>query len=131
MMHRPAEKETWTSGRKDRGMTSGEDSYQKKKTYREGKEHRKILTGKELEDAGDGEPLAFVKGEELSHKHKNAQDAEYAGEHRAGLHCLEVICRGSQRESNMIRDAVCGFISFLLANTEATVLKRGRNLRNN
>lgn len=47
--------------------------------------------GKELEDAGDGEPLAFVKGEELSHKHKDAQDAEYASEHRAGLHCLEVI----------------------------------------
>lgn len=110
MMHRPAERETWTLGRKDRDMTSGEDSYQQKT---EPKEHRRILTGKELEDARDGEPLAFVKGEELSHKHKDAQDAEYAGEHRAGLHCLEVICRGSQRESNMIRDAVCGFISFL------------------
>lgn len=47
--------------------------------------------GKELEDAGDGEPFAFLKGEELSQKHKDAQDAEYASEHRAGLHCLEVI----------------------------------------
>lgn len=34
-------------------------------------------TGKELKDASDGEPLSFLQGEELSHKHKDAQDGEY------------------------------------------------------
>lgn len=59
---------------------------------------KQILTGKGLEDARDGEPLSFAEGEELSHKHEDAQDGEYTGEHSAGLHCLEVICRGRQRD---------------------------------
>lgn len=37
-----------------------------------------ILTGDELKDARDCEPLSFAEGEELSHKHKDAQDGEYA-----------------------------------------------------
>lgn len=57
-----------------------------------------LLTSNELEDARDGEPLPFAEGEELSHEHKDAQDGEDAGEDRRGLHCLEVVCRGSQRE---------------------------------
>lgn len=36
---------------------------------------------KELEDAGDGEPFPFFQSEELSHKHKDAQDGEDASEH--------------------------------------------------
>lgn len=36
---------------------------------------------KELEDAGDGEPFSFFQSEELSHKHKDAQDGEYTSEH--------------------------------------------------
>lgn len=47
--------------------------------------------GKELKEARDGEPLSFAEGEELSHKHKDAQDGKYTSEHGAGLHCLEVI----------------------------------------
>lgn len=57
------------------------------------------LTSNELEDARDGEPLSFAEGEELSHEHKDAQDGEDAGEDRGGLHRLEVVCRGSQRET--------------------------------
>uniref|UniRef100_A0A3P9PQM4 Germ cell associated 1 n=1 Tax=Poecilia reticulata TaxID=8081 RepID=A0A3P9PQM4_POERE len=34
----------------------------------------------------------------LSDKHEQADDGENAGEHGGGLHCLEVVCRGSQRE---------------------------------
>lgn len=60
--------------------------------------NKRILTGKGLEDARDGESLSFAEGEELSHKHKDAQDGEYTSEHSAGLHCLEVICRGRQRD---------------------------------
>lgn len=67
---------------------------------------QKILTGDELKDARDGEPLSFVEGEELSHKHKDAQDGEYTSEDWAGLHCLEVVCRGSQRESSTMKQAV-------------------------
>jgi len=47
--------------------------------------------GKELKDARDGEPLSFAEGEELSHKHEDAQDGEYTSKDRAGLNCLEVI----------------------------------------
>lgn len=57
------------------------------------------LTSNELEDARDGEPLSFAEGEELSHEHKDAQDGEDAGKDRGGLHRLEVVCRGSQRET--------------------------------
>lgn len=64
------------------------------------------LTGEQLEDARDGEPLPLFQGEELSHKHKDAQDGEYTSEHRTGLHCLEVICRGSQRKGNTFRVGV-------------------------
>lgn len=42
------------------------------------KKYLYILTGDELKDARDGEPLSFAEGEELSHKHKDAQDGEYA-----------------------------------------------------
>lgn len=67
---------------------------------REGEEAggERLLTGQELEDAGDGEPLSFGEGEELSDEHKDAQDGEYTGQDGAGLHCLEVLCRGRQRE---------------------------------
>uniref|UniRef100_A0A3Q1AM58 Germ cell associated 1 n=1 Tax=Amphiprion ocellaris TaxID=80972 RepID=A0A3Q1AM58_AMPOC len=41
-----------------------------------------------------------LMGEKLSQEHEDSQDGEYAGEDRAGLHCLEVICRGSQREKH-------------------------------
>lgn len=51
-----------------------------------------------MEDAGDGEPVSLRQGEELSDKHEEADDGENAGEHGGGLHCLEVVCRGSQRE---------------------------------
>lgn len=37
--------------------------------------------GKELKDAGDGEPLSLWEGEELSHEHEDAQDGEYTSEH--------------------------------------------------
>lgn len=106
--------QAWREGNMGREVVISEDSCQvmkKKKKKTMTNKHREILTGKELEDARDGEPLAFLKGEELSHKHKDAQDAEYASEHRAGLHCLEVICRGSQRESNMISNAGCGCVA--------------------
>lgn len=43
--------------------------------------NKEILTGKELKDARDGEPLSLLEGEELSHKHKDAQDGEYTSEH--------------------------------------------------
>lgn len=90
MMHRPEEgRERWRSVR---ARESGQE--EKKNEY--------ILTGEELKDARDGEPLSFGEGEELSHEHEDSQDGEYTSEDRAGLHCLEVICRGSQRE-----DALC------------------------
>lgn len=63
-------------------MTSGDD----------------LLTSSELENARDGEPLSFAEGEELSDEHEDAQDGEDAGEDRGGLHRLEVVCRGRQRE---------------------------------
>jgi len=47
--------------------------------------------GKELNEASDDEPLSFVEGEELSHKHKDGKDGEYTSKHGAGLHRLEVI----------------------------------------
>lgn len=71
------------------------------------KKKKKILTCEELKDAGDGEPLSFGEGKELSHEHEDAQDGEDAREHGAGLHRLEVVCRGSQREGNTMRTHVC------------------------
>lgn len=47
--------------------------------------------GEQLKDAGDGEPLSFVEGEELGHEHEDAQDGEDASQDRASLYCLEVI----------------------------------------
>lgn len=115
MMHRPGGKEAWTSvsaGNEDRkrDMNSSEERQESNKTE---KERIRILTGKELKDARDGEPLSFAEGEELSHKHKDAQDGEYTSKHGAGLHCLEVICRGRQREGNTMKLQVCRYVCHL------------------
>lgn len=101
MMHRPGGEGGMGVGE---GRESGRDEgdAERERNQRQ-EEEKKILTGEELEDAGDGEPLSFAEGEELSHKHKDAQDGEYTSKYRAGLHCLEVICRGSQREGNTMK----------------------------
>lgn len=78
------------------------------KQDRRNEKKKEILTGKELKDARDGEPLSFAEGEELRHEHEDAQDGEYASEHGAGLHCLEVICRGSQREGDTVKRTRAG-----------------------
>lgn len=61
---------------------------------------RAKLTGKDLKDARDGEPLSLREGEELGKKHNDSDDGENTGKHRGGLHCLEVVYRGSQREEH-------------------------------
>lgn len=90
MMHRPGEEEEEEQREED--VSKGGNGANRRHP------NKPILTGKGLEDARDGEPLSFAEGEELSHKHEDAQDGEYTGEHSAGLHCLEVICRGRQRD---------------------------------
>lgn len=85
MMHRPGAEEE-TSAR-----------VEKVTPLRDRRLNERILTGEGLEDAGDGEPLSFAEGKELSHKHEDAQDGEYTSQHSTGLHCMEVICRGRQR----------------------------------
>lgn len=87
MMHRPVEEE-------EEDVSEGRNGVSRKRRLKGG-----IPTGQGLKDAGDGEPLSFAEGEELSHKHEDAQDGEDACQHSAGLHRLEVICRGRQRAS--------------------------------
>lgn len=73
--------------------------------------------GDELEDSGEGKALPFAQGEELSHKHKQAQDGEHTGQHCTGLHRMEVILKVSGRnvgvcpgsvDHNPLTPQVCG-----------------------
>lgn len=59
------------SENRKRGNTEKEKEIKQKKRNK-GDNNKEILTGKELKDARDGEPLSFAEGEELSNKHKDA-----------------------------------------------------------